>query len=159
MASMPSELLRAMRPNQWPKNVFVLAPLAFAQKMTDATAVAVELTAFAVFCVLSSSVYLVNDIFDREADRLHPTKRNRPIAAGRLSPTAAGTAAVVLGAAGVGLAVVLGTPFAVVAIAYVALNLLYSAALKRVVILDVMLISAGFRGRFCASTRFRFSIR
>lgn len=144
MASTPTELLRAMRPNQWTKNVFVLAPLVFAQKMADATAVGVELVAFAVFCVLSSSVYLVNDIFDREADRLHPTKRNRPIAAGRLTPNVAGAAAAVLGAIGVGGAVALGTPFAAVAIVYVAMNFLYSAVLKRVVILDVMLISAGF---------------
>lgn len=144
MPSTPAELLRAMRPNQWVKNVFVLAPLVFAQKMTDSAAVAVELTAFAVFCALSSSVYLVNDIFDREADRLHPTKRSRPVASGRLAPGTAGAAAVLLALVGLGGAIALGVPFAIVAAGYLVMNFLYSAALKRVVILDVMLIAAGF---------------
>ena len=137
MPSTPAELLRAMRPNQWVKNVFVLAPLVFAQRMTDSAALATELAAFAVFCALSSSVYLVNDIFDREADRLHPGKRNRPIASGRLSTGTAGAAAVLLALAGLGGGIVLGVPFATVAAGYLVMNFLYSAALKRVVILDV----------------------
>lgn len=144
MASTTAELLRAMRPNQWTKNVFVLAPLVFAHKLTDTTAVMVELAAFAVFCALSSSVYLINDLFDREADRLHPTKRNRAIAAGRLGPATAGAAAAVLAVGGMGAALALGRAFAVVVATYVVMNLFYSAVFKRVVILDVMLIAAGF---------------
>ncbi|HEY0707479.1 MAG TPA: UbiA family prenyltransferase, partial [Polyangia bacterium] len=78
-------LLRAARPHQWVKNSFVAAPLVFAERMYDASAVTRTLSAVACFCVLSSSVYLLNDIADVEKDRAHPVKRLRPIAAGTLS--------------------------------------------------------------------------
>jgi len=98
-------LVRAMRPRQWTKNVLVFAGLIFGQKLTDPASAQVAITAFIVFCLLSSSVYLLNDVHDREADRLHPAKASRPIASGALSIGAA------IGAAAVLAAVALGTAF------------------------------------------------
>jgi len=141
---MLADLLRTMRPNQWIKNVFVLAPLVFAHKLTEPTALGLEVAAFAVFCALSSSVYLLNDIVDRQQDRLHPTKRHRAIAAGRLGTGVAAVTAAVLAVAGLAGALLLGAPFAAIVAGYLVMNLLYSAGLKRIVILDVMLVAAGF---------------
>jgi len=135
---------RVLRPRQWVKNVFVLAPLVFAQELANAAAVEAALLAFFLFCVLSSSVYVLNDLVDAESDRQHPDKRHRPIASGELDPRAAGVLAALLALAGLAGAVFLGTPFATVAAAYLALNLAYSFALKRVVIVDVMAVAAGF---------------
>jgi 4-hydroxybenzoate polyprenyltransferase len=136
--------LRALRAGQWTKNVFVLAALVFAQLLNDLEAVLTALGAFAVFCVLSSAVYVLNDLADREADRRHPVKRFRPIAAGELTVGAASVLAVVLAAAGLAGAWYLGASFASVACSYLLMNLAYSLVLKRVVILDVMLVAAGF---------------
>jgi 4-hydroxybenzoate polyprenyltransferase len=137
-------LLEAMRPRQWTKNFFVFAGIVFAQRLLDGAALTASLAAFALFCLLSSSVYLINDIHDVEQDRQHPTKRNRPIASGRLTRSAALAAAVVLGGLGVGLSFQLTPDFAKIAIAYLALNLLYSFALKQMVILDVLSIAVFF---------------
>ena len=82
--SIPLALIQSMRPQQWVKNLFVLAPLVFAHRLGDPESVMRVLGAFGIFCLASSAVYLMNDILDREADRLHPTKRDRPIAAGSL---------------------------------------------------------------------------
>ena len=81
---------RVLRPRQWVKNVFVLAPLVFAQELSHPTAVWTAVLAFALFCVLSSSVYVLNDVVDAESDRQHPDKRHRPIASGVLDSNAAG---------------------------------------------------------------------
>ena len=140
---MPS-LVRTLRPEQWTKNLIVFAALLFGQKLLDVEAVARTVAAFAVFCVLSGVVYLVNDLFDQEADRLHPTKRFRPIASGELSPGAAVTWALVLGSAALGVAAWLGPVFAMVAAAYLLLFVLYSRWLKHIVIVDVMSIAIGF---------------
>jgi len=144
VAAMPVELLRAMRPKHWIKNMFVFAALVFAQQLGRLDAVLVTLAAFAIFCMISSSVYLLNDIADREMDRQHPIKRNRPIASGRLSITVAGVASFLLAAVALGWAFWLSLPFAAVACSYLLMNLAYSAGLKRVVIVDVMLIATGF---------------
>lgn len=138
------ELIVAMRPKHWVKNVFVFAAPVFALRLGEPAEIAVAWGAFAVFCMLSSSVYLLNDIADRENDRLHPVKRRRPIAAGRLSVTVAAATAVVLATGGLAFALWLAPLFAAVAGSYLVMNLAYSLALKRVVILDVMLIAAGF---------------
>jgi 4-hydroxybenzoate polyprenyltransferase len=135
---------RVMRPRQWAKNVFVLAPLVFAQELGDARAVGLALLAFALFCVLSSSVYVLNDLVDADADRAHPDKRHRPIAARELGEGAAGGLAVVLALAGLAGAFAIGPRFGAVAAGYLALNLAYSFALKRMVIVDVMTVAAGF---------------
>jgi 4-hydroxybenzoate polyprenyltransferase len=137
-------LWRALRPNHWIKNVFVFAALVFAHKLGDPEAIARSAAAFVVFCLLSSAVYLLNDILDREADRAHPVKRERPIASGRVSVATAGTLSVALAVVGLAGAMALGTGFAAVASAYVFMNIAYSLRLKRIVILDVMLVAAGF---------------
>ena len=102
------------------------------------------LLAFVVFCALSGTVYLVNDIADVEKDRLHPLKKLRPIASGALSLGAARGVAAVLGVSALAASAFLGLPFSLVALAYLALNLLYSFALKNAVILDVLSVSLGF---------------
>ena len=84
-----SGLLVSMRPEQWTKNLIVFAALIFGQRLVDPAAVGLSLAAFLIFCALSGVVYLINDLTDRESDRLHPYKRHRPIAAGRLHPSAA----------------------------------------------------------------------
>jgi 4-hydroxybenzoate polyprenyltransferase len=134
----------ALRPRQWLKNVFVLAAIVFAERLSDPVALLRVGAAFCVFCVLSSAVYLINDVRDREADRKHPHKRRRPIAAGEISPQAASTASVVLAVASLFAAFRLSTGFGAVAAVYFTLNLAYSFGLKKVVILDVMMIAAGF---------------
>jgi 4-hydroxybenzoate polyprenyltransferase len=135
---------RILRPRQWVKNVFVLAPLVFAQELSNAAAVETSVVAFVLFCMLSSSVYVLNDLVDAESDRQHPEKRHRPIASGQLDPRAAGVLAAILALAGMAGALFLGVPFALVAAVYLALNLAYSFVLKRVVIVDVMAVAAGF---------------
>jgi 4-hydroxybenzoate polyprenyltransferase len=139
-----TDIIRLMRPRQWTKNLVVFAGVAFAQRATNADDLLKAMGAFGVFCILSGVVYIVNDIIDREADRRHPIKCNRPIASGAVSVRTAETLAVMLAAAGILAAFSLSTPFAVVACSYLALMLSYSRWLKHVVILDVFSISAGF---------------
>ena len=134
----------AARPRHWVKNVFVLAPAVFARRLDDPDAMARVLSAFIVFSALSSAVYLINDISDRESDRLHPRKRLRPIASGELGVRAAAILALLLATGALFGAIALGAPFAAVACGYLLQNLAYSLALKRVVILDVMLVAGGF---------------
>ena len=133
-----------MRPEQWTKNLLVLAGVVFGGRLLEPTAVAVAMAAFAVFCALSGSVYLFNDVADREADQRHPLKRERPIASGQLSVPAAVTTGALLGAGGVAAAFSIGTMFGIVAATYLASLLLYSVALKHVVIVDVLMIAGGF---------------
>lgn len=137
-------LWAALRPRHWFKNVFVLAALVFSGLLGEPEADLRALAAFVVFCAIASAVYLVNDVADRESDRLHPVKRTRPVAAGELSVPAAYAAAGVFALGALIGAAALGAPFAALAGAYLVQNLLYSFALKRVVILDVMLVAAGF---------------
>ena len=146
----------AMRPGHWIKNAFVAAPLLFSRRFTDAASWALCAAAVAAFCLASSAVYLLNDLRDRQRDRLHPAKRNRPIASGRLSPAAAGAAAAVLLAASA-IVVVLtealtprparllgGHALLTWTAAYVALNLLYTFWLRDLFVVDVLVVSFGF---------------
>jgi len=133
-----------VRPEQWTKNLLVLAGVVFGGRLLEPAAVAVAMAAFAVFCALSGSVYLFNDVADREADQRHPLKRERPIASGQLSVPAAVTTGALLGAGGVAAAFSIGTMFGIVAATYLASLLLYSVALKHVVIVDVLMIAGGF---------------
>jgi 4-hydroxybenzoate polyprenyltransferase len=142
--SIPGLLLVSLRPEQWTKNLLVLAGVVFGGRLLEASAVAIAAAAFAVFCALSGAVYLFNDIADREADQNHPLKRERPIASGQLPTTTAVVAGVILAAGGITAAFAIGTQFGIIAATYVAALLLYSAALKHVVILDVLMIAAGF---------------
>src|SRR5258705_3626288 len=139
-----SLLLISMRPEQWTKNLLVLAGVVFGGRLVDAAAVEIALGAFAIFGALSSAVYLFNDVADRAADQNHPLKRERPIASGRLSVTTALLAGLVLAVAGVLAAFMIRAEFGVAAGAYLTLLLIYSAALKHVVIVDVLMIAAGF---------------
>lgn len=141
---MPLALLRSLRPAQWAKNAFVLAPLVFAHRLEDPRLLASAALAFVAFCAASSAVYLVNDLADREQDRQHPVKRLRPIASGALSAAVATGAAALLAGVAALLSVGLGAGFAAALASYFALNLLYTFWLKHIVILDVMSISASF---------------
>jgi 4-hydroxybenzoate polyprenyltransferase len=136
-------IVLSLRPRQWVKNLFVFAGLVFAQRLFSPAAW-VALAAFAVFCALSGAIYLLNDVADRERDRLHPVKRSRPIASGALSVPRAVAVAVVLLAVGLGAAWWIAPSFAVAALAYVVLLAAYSAWLKHVVIADVLAVALGF---------------
>jgi 4-hydroxybenzoate polyprenyltransferase len=140
----PLSLLIALRPGQWTKNLFVFAALVFAQRLTDRTDVLRSVVAFLVFCGLSSTVYLVNDVLDREPDQRHPLKANRPVASGLVSPALAITAAAVLGTGAMVVAWLLGQLFLQPAAAYLVLMTAYSLFLKHLVIIDVLTIAAGF---------------
>jgi decaprenyl-phosphate phosphoribosyltransferase len=137
--------IRLVRPRQWVKNAFIVAPLFFTPSAwTKTQSVAVLLTVI-VFCLLSSTVYVVNDYADREADRLHPEKKKRPIASGEISAAGAiGIAAVLFAAAAILAITLLPHAVVVVAASYFAINLLYSFWLKHVSILDVLIVAAGF---------------
>ena len=143
-------LLISLRPGQWTKNLFVFAALVFAQRLNDRDAVIKAVIAFAVFCALSAAVYLINDVLDRDQDRRHPLKANRPIASGALSPTLAIAAAAALALAAMIVALSLGWRFFEISAAYVVLLSAYSAFLKHFVILDVLTIAAGFTLRATA---------
>lgn len=137
-------LLVSLRPLQWAKNLFVLAPLVFGHLLGDPAAVGRALLALVAFCCAASTIYLINDVRDREEDRNHPLKRLRPLAAGTLAVPVAIAAAIVLGGVALTLAVFLGRPFLVTLGIYMALSLLYTHWFKHMVILDVMCISLGF---------------
>jgi len=134
----------SLRPGQWTKNLLLFAGLIFGGRLLDPQAVAAAASAFAIFCALSSAGYLFNDVWDREADRRHPLKQARPVAAGELAPSTALAAAGGLAAAGLTAAALLAPALAVVAAAYVLLLLLYSVFLKNIVIIDVLTIAGGF---------------
>jgi 4-hydroxybenzoate polyprenyltransferase len=140
---MLSAIVASLRPRQWVKNLFVFAGLVFAQRLFT-EAVWTALAAFVIFCSLSGAVYLLNDVADRDRDRLDPRKRERPIAAGRLSVRAAVTTATALIVVGLGLGAALSRPFVVTALAYVLLLVAYSAWLKHFVIVDVLVVAGGF---------------
>jgi len=133
-----------MRIKQWTKNAFVLAALVFDRQLTNPTSVVRSLSGFFLFCLLSSSVYLINDILDVEADRQHPKKKNRPIASGKLSVTAAITATVVILFCTFPLAYMLSPGFLGISIFYFLLNLAYSIWLKHIPLIDVLILAAGF---------------
>jgi len=137
-------LIRSLRPRQWTKNLIVFFGLIFGEQLRNPEAVVRATLAFAIFCALSGVVYLINDIRDREADRMHPVKSRRPIASGAVGVEAAGLTALLIGAAAIAGAFVLTPAFGAVAVAYLTLLTLYSAWLKHIVILDVITLAAGF---------------
>jgi 4-hydroxybenzoate polyprenyltransferase len=136
--------LVAMRPRQWSKNLLVFAGLVFAAKLGDASRWVEALAAFAAYCAISSAAYLVNDVRDREDDRLHPVKRARPIARGELSPRAALGLAAALAAVALALVAALGPVSVAFLLAFAALQAGYTLALKHIVLLDVLAIGALF---------------
>jgi 4-hydroxybenzoate polyprenyltransferase len=138
------DLVRSLRPAQWTKNLVVFAGLIFGKRLGDPAAIADAIAAFLVFCILSGVVYLVNDLADRETDRQHPLKARRPIASGALPAGVAAVAAMVLGAAALIAAYLIGRSFVLVSAAYLFLQLLYSGPLKNIIIIDVLTIAIGF---------------
>src|SRR5437588_1076078 len=148
--SLPLNLLRSLGPRQWTKNLFVFGALVFAQRLGDRPSLVRAVIAFFVFCALSGAVYLVNDVLDREQDRRHPLKAQRPIASGALGVNAALAAASVLALGALIVAYSLGLPFLATAAGYLSLLFAYSAFLKHVVIIDALTIAAGFTLRAVA---------
>ncbi|MFQ5868891.1 MAG: UbiA family prenyltransferase, partial [Candidatus Zixiibacteriota bacterium] len=130
---MLKDLIEIARPHQWVKNSLLFASLVFSQSFTNLFMVKKTVLGFILFCALSSAVYIINDITDRNADRAHPDKRNRPIAAGRLSVNVALVLALLLLAFSLIGSFWLRTNFGYCALGYLGLNLAYSFLLKHVV--------------------------
>lgn len=141
---MLTALLKTMRPRQWTKNVFIFAALVFDKQLLHVDSFLWTLAGFALFCLISSSVYIFNDLADVEADRQHPEKKNRPIASGKLSVRAARIAGIALVVVTVGISYFLASGFEAVVIIYFLLNMAYSKWLKHIPIVDVLVIAAGF---------------
>jgi len=141
---MLKSIIKLMRPQQWVKNGVVLAGLIFSGQATNPHYQFISFLTLITFCLLASSIYILNDIVDINRDRQHPLKKNRPLAAGNLSVTFAGTIGLILALGGLLLARYIGSGLLYVAIIYLALNIAYSFLLKNIVIIDVMSIAAGF---------------
>jgi len=141
---MLKDTFRLLRPHQWTKNGILLAGLIFSGSAGDWPKTVTVFLATGLFCLISSAVYVINDIIDADADRHHPQKAARPIAAGRIKPAAAVVLAIIMAAAALVGAYLLHLGLFIAACAYLALNLFYSAILKHVVIIDVMTIAVGF---------------
>jgi len=137
-------LAEAIRPRQWTKNVFVFAGLVFGGRLFDGASVLRELGAFAVFCAAASAVYLANDAADREQDAQHPEKSARPIASGRLPVAAALAVSAVLAAAALLASAALSRGLFWIVLAYLLMSFAYSAGLKRVFLVDVLIVAFGF---------------
>jgi 4-hydroxybenzoate polyprenyltransferase len=137
-------LIKTMRPRQWTKNVLVYAGLVFDGQILNPESLLQVTAAFVLLCLISGTIYIINDLADIESDRQHPTKRRRPLASGQVPLNLARAAAVLLPVVTFALAVAFSPPFALVGLAYFVLQLLYSFWLKRVVILDVLTVMMGF---------------
>jgi 4-hydroxybenzoate polyprenyltransferase len=136
--------LAQLRVEQWAKNLLVFAPLIFALRLALPSAVGRSILAFVLFCAVSSAGYLLNDIRDRKQDRLHPVKQRRPLAAGALPIDRVRTVAIVLIVVALATSLTLGFPFAILLAAHCVLNVTYTFALKRVVMVDLLVITCGF---------------
>jgi 4-hydroxybenzoate polyprenyltransferase len=143
-------LLKTMRPKQWLKNGLVFVPLFFDGKLLEVDNFVRALAAFGLFCAGASAVYLMNDLRDIEQDRQHPTKRRRPLASGQLSVPLATAAAVVLAAVSLPTAFLLAPAFGLILLGYLLVQMAYSLWLKHVVLLDVLIVAAGFILRVAA---------
>ena len=137
-------LAASLRPEQWTKNLLLFAGVTFGGRLRDPDAVFSATAAFLIFCALSGAMYVLNDVWDREADRRHPLKQMRPVASGALPMRTAVGAALVIAAAAFAASFAISAAFAAIAVAYVLLLFLYSFTLKHIVIVDVLAIAAGF---------------
>ncbi|ARN57839.1 decaprenyl-phosphate phosphoribosyltransferase [Sedimentisphaera salicampi] len=137
-------LVRLLRPAHWVKNGAVILPVIFAGRVFDAGAIVSAAAGFVLFCMLSSAVYSINDVFDAEEDRHHPKKRLRPVASGQITPKAGLLAGGILAVSGLALSILLGMSFLIFSAGYFFMQLLYSAKLKSIVLLDVIIIALGF---------------
>ncbi len=136
--------IKAMRPQQWAKNVFVFAPAVFSREIFQPRVGEEAFLVFVLFSFLSSSVYIINDFFDREEDRRHPVKKLRPIASGELPAYPALAGALALAVLSLAVSLLWRRPVFLILLFYFLINLLYSSSLKRVVILDVFIVALGF---------------
>ncbi len=146
-------ILTLIRPRQWIKNVFVAAPLFFTPDRLSASSAIAVIAGFVAFSLISSAVYCLNDLRDREADRQHPVKRSRPLAAGAVQPATAVLLLLLLAAAGAATAYYLVPQILGVLAAYVGLNIAYSLYLKTIAIIDVLIVAFGFVLRIEAGAR------
>lgn len=137
-------LLKLARPTQWLKNGLLLAALIFSAEIRSTTKLSAALMAMALFCLLSSAVYTFNDLFDRQQDKLHPLKKERPLASGKVPPNLAVAMVLILLSAGLVGAWTVNFEFFIVAVLFVALNFMYTIWLKNIVIVDVMSIAISF---------------
>ena len=145
-------LVRLLRPQQWIKNAFVCAGVLFGAQLQNGHFVQSMMLAVIAFCLMSSTVYVLNDYLDLESDRLHPTKRNRPLASGSITP-AQGIIAGLLCLSGSIVAAWFAEPrVMVIVLLYLAINCAYSLRLKRIAVLDVFCIASGFMLRILAGT-------
>ena len=145
-------IFRASRPKQWTKNILVFAGLVFSHDLLHAEKIIAATFAFLSFCLISSSVYLINDVFDRKKDALHPQKKYRHIAAGLLSPATAVFAAVFFAGTSLWMAYSLQLKFALIVTIYLIINLTYSILLKHIILVDVFAIASGFMLRIIGGT-------
>ncbi len=136
--------IACLRPMQWTKNLVLIAALIFSRNLFRFQLTLRSIEALAIFCLLSGSIYIFNDLVDFEQDRAHPVKRNRPIASGRVSKRGAFLLGVFAAAVGLVLASFLNRGFFVVSLVYVGISIFYSLGLKHMVVLDVLIISVGF---------------
>jgi 4-hydroxybenzoate polyprenyltransferase len=143
-------LLKTMRPRQWTKNIFIFAALVFDKQLLIPSSLLRTVAGFVLFCLIASAVYIFNDLSDVEADREHPLKRKRPIASGQLPIGVAWAAGIVLVVVSIGLGYLLSPAFAAVEATYLLLFLAYSKWLKHILILDVLILAAGFVLRVAA---------
>lgn len=143
-------LVKTMRIRQWPKNAFVFVALVFDHKLFDLNSLINTLIAFVLLCFMSSSVYVMNDLADIESDRQHPTKRTRPLPAGKLNPGFARIAAVLMAFGSLAAGYALAPAFAWILLAYLAIQVAYTFRLKHVVLLDVLIVALGFVLRIAA---------
>ncbi len=147
---MLKHILKAMRPKQWTKNAFVFAALIFDRKLFNLTSLERTLMTFGLFCLLASSVYIINDIMDVDADRNHPVKKNRPIASGKLPIVLAIIIAILLLVVALAGSFLLNIGTFFIFLIYFFLNLAYSKWLKHIAIIDVLVIAACFVLRVAA---------
>jgi 4-hydroxybenzoate polyprenyltransferase len=138
------DLIRLIRPKQWIKNFFVLGPIVFSKHLLEPNYLFSAVLAFVGFCLISSTVYIINDIFDIESDRSHPKKKDRPIASGRISINTAIILASFLLVISILVVINLKLNFTIILIFYLLMNIMYSIWFKHVVILDVFCVAAGF---------------
>jgi 4-hydroxybenzoate polyprenyltransferase len=143
-------LLRTFRPRQWIKNVFVFAALVFDQKLTDWPLLGRTIVAFILFCMISSTVYIMNDLVDLEKDKQHPKKKRRALPSGQLKPWFAIASAIAILAVCLPLSFWLSPYFGLIIVTYFLLNIAYSFVLKNIVLVDVMVVTAGFVLRVAA---------
>jgi 4-hydroxybenzoate polyprenyltransferase len=143
-------IIKTMRPRQWTKNVFVLAPLVFDRQLTNPTALARSLAGMLLFCLISSCVYVLNDIMDVNSDRMHPVKKNRPIASGALPIKGAYFLVALLLLVTIPLSFWLSPAYGIIALIYFGINLAYSIWLKHIPLIDVLIIAACYVLRVAA---------